>query len=280
MGKHALQDVEGFVSRKDYFFVDPRALVVEEGFNPREDIGFDEEDQDLKKSIIANGVEVPLKVQKIDGRLVIREGHRRHWACLEAIKEGVEIKSIPVILTDRNISPGNALFMALNCNTGRPLMPLEEGRAFERLLRHGFEVKEIAVRVGRSLPFVYDRLKLVNITPEVKTALDKGKITIKDAATAAAKSNGDPDRQNAVLTKSKPTPIRVAWNKKKGQVVTKNNGDVPEVGNLGAYLFNSTMIEKFKELGLDPATIKFSILPKASKTGTEEGKKQEQKQIF
>lgn len=272
MGKHALQDVDGFVSRKDFFFVDPRVLVVEPDFNPRQDIGLDDEDQDFKASIIANGVEVPLKVQKgRDKRLVIREGHRRHWACMEAIKEGHDIKAVPVILVDRNMSEDRALYMALNCNTGRQLKPLEEARAFERLVKRGHQVKEIAERVGRSLVYVYERLKLVDITPEVRTAIEDGKISLRDAAKAVSKSGGDPDKQNRVLKAEKPKPVQVRWNKKDNKLTLKNwSGEGFYEAEFNGWLFSAEWLEWFEEQGLDIRTIKFSILPKNTKKGTEE----------
>lgn len=262
MGKHALKDVNGFVSRRDFFFVDPRVLVVEAGFNPRDNIG-DEEDKELMASIIATGVEVPLKVQKVDGdRLIIREGHRRHWACMEAIKEGVDIKSVPVMLTDRNLSPDRALIMSLNCNTGRRLSPVEEGLAFERLLKYGYQVKHIADSVGKSLSFVYDRLKLVNVTPEVKAAMEAGAVSIRAAATAAGKAGADPERQNAILKAEKPKPVRIAWDKKESDFFIKGQRDGLNIDHLPGILADE-MAGYFDRAGLDITTLKISILPKA-----------------
>jgi len=166
--------------------------------------------------------------------------------------------------------------MALNCSNGRKLSPLDEGRAFERLLRYGFEVREIADRVGRSLPFVYDRLKLCNMTPEVKAALEKGAITIKDAARAAKESGVDPERQNRVV--EKPKPIRVVWNKKKETFITKTRGGFDGVDNLGRFIFSGKVLSAIEEAGLDPATIKLSILPKTSGKRTKKGP--EQKSLF
>jgi ParB family chromosome partitioning protein len=97
MSKHALNGVDGFVKRNEYFDFDPALLIVEDGFNPRLSFG-DQDDIALKESIRENGVMVPLAVQKIDGKLIIREGHRRRWACMELIKEGAEIKKVPVML--------------------------------------------------------------------------------------------------------------------------------------------------------------------------------------
>ena len=276
MGTHALNGVEGFVSRRDSFFFDPRHLVVEDGFNPRHEIGIDDEDADLLQSIIANGVLVPILVQKIDGRLVIREGHRRHWACLEAIRigKGHDVKSVPVILIDRKTTGKESLYIALNSSRGKRLNAIEEAEAFGRLIKNGESVDDIATRTGKSKVFVYERLKLLKLTPEVQAALEAGDISIRDAANAAGRSRGDGEKQNNVLTKPKPKPVVVKWNKKEGKIVTKNKAEVSGVDNIVAFLFHSNHLKILEEAGLDPSTIKFSILPKTSEDGSKKGQKQ------
>ena len=88
-------------------------LVVESGFNPRDYIG-DEEDQEFKNDIAANGVHDPLIVQK-NGRAPLSSGKDTVGigACLEAIAEGHEMKPVPIILTDRNISESNAFVLGV-----------------------------------------------------------------------------------------------------------------------------------------------------------------------
>ena len=95
MSKHALKDVEGFQKRKEFFTVDPKVIVVKNGWNPRTDFSGEEE---LRDSIIQNGVLIPLRVKKVDNVLELIDGERRLRATHLAIKEGHNIESVPVIL--------------------------------------------------------------------------------------------------------------------------------------------------------------------------------------
>lgn len=210
MAKHALAGVEGFIGTSQFFKVDPKVLIIEDGFNPREKFG-DVEDIELKNSINENGVQIPLKVQKTpEGNLKIRDGGRRHWACMQLINEGVDIKSVPVMLIDKNTTDDDGLFLALITNTGKPFKPYEEAKAFQRLKSHGHSVADIARRIGKTQPFVYERLRLINMTTETKQALEKKQITIRDAAGIAANSGGNSENQKTGIeqARKKLTPTQ------------------------------------------------------------------------
>ena len=83
MGKHALQEVEGFQKRKEFFMVDPKVIVVKDGWNPRTDFSGEPE---LRDSIIANGMLVPMRVKKVDNTLELIDVERRLRAALLAIE--------------------------------------------------------------------------------------------------------------------------------------------------------------------------------------------------
>jgi ParB/RepB/Spo0J family partition protein len=58
------------------------------------------------------------------------------------------------------------------------LNALEEAQGFRTLMADaGYDVPKIAERVGRSIKYVYDRLKLLQLIPEAKTLLLDGTIT-------------------------------------------------------------------------------------------------------
>jgi ParB/RepB/Spo0J family partition protein len=275
MGKHVLTGVEGLVKRGEFFFVEPRVLAVEEGFNKREAIG-DEEDHDLKKSIIENGVQVPLKVQKVKvwggERLFVREGHRRLWACMQALNEGFDPGPVPVQVIDRNTKEPDALFLSLTCNTGRPFTALEEAAAFEALVRHGVEVAEIARRTGRSLVYVYERLKLNHLAPEVEAKLRAGEITIRDAANAAGRNKDNAEKQIEATSRPKPKTIAIKWGKRDHSFVARNKTGDPGYSEIDPTWLLRDVIDKCEALGLNPASIKFSVRPKTEKNETQEQK--------
>ena len=73
----------------------------------------------------------------------------------------------------------------------KPLNSVEEAEAYKRLKAYGYEVKEIAKRVGKSLPHIYNLLKIADLPQEVKKRIINDEISgntvlqiFKDAKTA------------------------------------------------------------------------------------------------
>jgi ParB/RepB/Spo0J family partition protein len=56
------------------------------------------------------------------------------------------------------------------------LHPLEECEGYMRLRRAGYDVARIAERVGRSVAYIYDRLRLANLTSHARRLFEEGKI--------------------------------------------------------------------------------------------------------
>ena len=271
MGKHALDGVEGFVRRGEVFFVDPRVLVVEEGFNPRQSYG-DAEDIALKENIKQNGVTEPLKIQKTeDGKLVVRNGHRRRWACRELAKEGFVVKGVPVQLTDKKLTRDGLLLLALNTDTAKPFTPFEVAGALNRLVNNGHKVKDIAASIGRSEGYVYERLKLVNATPQTRQAVEAGEVSVKAAANAAGRANGDEKAQEKAVKTAKEKPKRVVmkYDKRKDDHTVKGATDDQKAFLLSA--LDTDFWQGLAELGLDANSFIFTVNVRAA-----QGPQQEQ----
>jgi len=195
---------ESVISRKDYFYLDPTKIVVREGWNPRQE--FDTlEDEELKLSIIENGVLEPLEVKRTGDDIVLINGERRLRATLKAISEGNEISGIPCLIQRHTMSDTEAMFLALNTNTGKRLSPLEEADAFVRLRNWNIPVSTIAKRMGKSAPFIYRRLLLIDATPELKEEIKEKKISLTDAERVIKESDGSPEKQNLKPRKKKRT---------------------------------------------------------------------------
>lgn len=187
---------EAVLKRRDIFEIDPRKIEVQGGWNPRTDFSGEDE---LKLSIIENGVLEPLTVKAVGERVILVDGERRLRATLLAIMDGHEIVSVPAMLARRGISDIEAMFTALIKNDGKPLSPVEEADAFRRLAAWGVTQADIAKRIGRSQPYVSGRLVLVDAAPEVRKAVTEKKVKIKAAKQIIKKSGGSVERQRQEL---------------------------------------------------------------------------------
>ena len=200
MAGKRIRNLEGVKNRNDFFQVDPRQIVVNPGWNPR--LNFAEEE--LKDSIIENGVLVPLRVKRNpDDTIVLIDGERRLRATLRAIEEGHEINTVPCIFERPQISESEAMFVTLVTNQGKPLDPTEEAEAFQRLVNWGQTTGDIARRIGKSLEFVRQRLALVDASPQVKAAVQQGRTAVKDAVKIVKQSGGNIEAQNQALTNTR-----------------------------------------------------------------------------
>lgn len=75
------------------------------------------------------------------------------------------------------------------------LNALEEAQGFVTLMKDaGYEVPKIADRVGRSIKYVYDRIKLLQLVPEAKKLLTDGTITPGHGILLARLSKDDQKR--------------------------------------------------------------------------------------
>ena len=190
----------GYVGHSDLFKVDPRAIVVREGWNPRTSIDTALLD-DLKASLKDNGyyLDKPLLLHRKGEQLVLISGHRRLQAVLALIEEGVPFVSVPAVL-DQTGDEGELLARALSANqNGVPLEPLDEAHAFMRLTGYGWEPKRIAEKVGRSLSHVYGRLKLLEAETEILEAVERKEITHTDAVRVVEQSGKNGTSQAEAL---------------------------------------------------------------------------------
>lgn len=196
---------EQVVGRRDMYFMDPKQLIVQDGWNPRKDFSpaLDEDDQALVESIRENGVLMPITVRNIDDKMFLVDGWRRFCAVTYLNENGAEIKSIPAMLARRNISDVEAMLTALNSNTGKPLRPTEEADAFNRLVGWGLSQSDIARKIGKSPTHVKRRIELVDAAPEVKTAVDKKEINLNDAIEIVQTSKGNIEKQRDGLEVAK-----------------------------------------------------------------------------
>lgn len=136
---------------------------------------------DLVDSIKEHGILEPLVVAKTPAGFQIIAGERRWRASKLA-----GLTHVPVIL--RETSPKGMLEMALVENVQRvDLNALDRGKGFERLQSEfGLSTSEIAVRIGKSVAYVSNSLRLLTLPDALKDGLLSGLISEGHARALAA----------------------------------------------------------------------------------------------
>jgi ParB family chromosome partitioning protein len=136
---------------------------------------------DLVDSIKEHGVLEPLVIAKTPAGFQIIAGERRWRAAKLA-----GLSHVPSII--RETSPKGMLEMALVENVQRvDLNPLDRAKGFERLQNEfGLTTSEIAVRIGKSVAYVSNSLRLLTLPDALKDGLISGLITEGHARALAA----------------------------------------------------------------------------------------------
>lgn len=169
-------------TRRDLLMVDPRNVIVEEGFNSRRDFALDE----LIPSIVEHGVMSPITVvvTKDDAgeekyRLV--DGERRLRATLAAIEQGAEIARIPAMKLTNVIDKSELVIQQLVRNEGKRFTDYENAIAFNTLHeKFGFTVTEIAQKVygkASQAAYVSQCLSLLTMPEQIQNELANNTIS-------------------------------------------------------------------------------------------------------
>jgi ParB family chromosome partitioning protein len=125
---------------------------------------------ELASSIKEKGILQPLVVVEASGGYELIAGERRLRA---AARAGLE--TVPVIVK-RDVSTDELVELALIENIQREdLTPLEQARAFQRLLEeHGYTQEEAARRVGKSRVAVANVIRLLGLPAQVRDLVEAG----------------------------------------------------------------------------------------------------------
>ena len=147
---------------------------------------------ELADSIRRHGILQPLIVTRSGAGYTLVAGERRWRAAKLA-----GLATVPALVKDT--SPQQLLEVALVENIQRQdLGPLEEAAAYKQLIEElGLTQEEAAQRVGKSRSTVANSLRLLNLLPEAKEALEQGLITEGHARTLL--SLATPEEQRALL---------------------------------------------------------------------------------
>ena len=145
---------------------------------------------ELVSSVAEKGILQPLLVRPDGDSYEIVAGERRFRAAQQA-----GLSKVPVVI--RELSNLEALEIAIIENLQREnLNPVEEARAFKQLMELGRNQEEVAKAIGKSRSSVANTLRLLNLSEEALSALERGEIS---AGHARAILSQDEEHQDWAL---------------------------------------------------------------------------------
>lgn len=131
--------------------------------------------QELTDSVRTHGVLEPVIVRPIGAGFELVVGERRWRAAQQA-----GLTEIPAVV--RELSDEETAIIALVENLQREdLNPIEEARAYKRLLDLNLTQEEVAAQVGRSRSAVANSLRLLTLDSKTQTLLARGELSVGHA---------------------------------------------------------------------------------------------------
>lgn len=170
-------------TKTDIYKIDPRNIVVKEGFNSRSDFGDLDE---LAQQIAEQGVLNPISVQVFkdengNEKYQLVDGERRYRAVMKLINSGHEIARVPTLFVSKNCSEEELLIQQAMRNEGKPFNEYEWG-VLARKLRDvcGLTMNEIAKKLGKNPGMVSYWLQIMEMKPELQTLIRDNVVTAVD----------------------------------------------------------------------------------------------------
>lgn len=160
-------------TRKDLFYIDPRSIVIYEGFNSRRCFSRIDE---LAAQIESQGVLNPISVQEIkkggEVRYRLIDGERRYRAVMLLLKKGVDIKRIPAIKLPISMSEEDLLIQQLQRNEGEQFTEYELGIFTKKMMdKCGYTIREVAEKVKKNEGVLSYAVQLLDLDPRVQELL-------------------------------------------------------------------------------------------------------------
>lgn len=199
--------------------VDPRNIIVEEGFNERTEDNYGDI-PGLALNIVQNGVLEPLIgfKKRLSEQYVVTEGHRRlravnyalaaHAKGTKGFEDISKIERIPIRTGSSNIV--DRLYTMATTGFGKqPLTELEKAGVYTKLIdlsiakgmKRGEAIKELVKRLGVSQATVYNTLQLATLPEEIKKAIHEKAIS-GSTVTTIIRDIKDPAEQIKVVTEA------------------------------------------------------------------------------
>lgn len=221
--------------------------IIPNRFQPR--LTFNEEGlKELSESIKQHGIIQPLVVRKLGDKFEIIAGERRYKAASLA-----GLTKVPAIIS--NIDDNKSAEVALVENIQRRnLTAIEEAKSYKNLLDRGYLTQEqLADKMGVSQSTIANKLRLLNLAPEVQDALLNEKISERHARALLSLNTEEEQRKWLKRIIDERMPVRqldIELKKLKGDSSNEDDGDIPLVNinpNINEIMNNAKDINTIKE---------------------------------
>lgn len=170
------------IGRKDLFLLSPDVIHEDPNWNVRqENDGLKDHIRQLADSIKEIGVQQPLTVRMDGLKAKVTDGFCRMAAVRLAIKEGAEIKSVPVRTEERYSNEADHTLSMWVRNSGRQLTLPEQAEVVRRLLSFNWTEAEISRKTGSSRQHINNLVCFLSSPVEVQDMVKSGEVS----ATAA-----------------------------------------------------------------------------------------------
>lgn len=209
--------------RTDIYQIDPRNIVVVEGFNARKNFDLDELKEQIRKVGVLNPITViPFKDKETGTekyRLV--DGERRYRAVMALLAEGEDIKRIKAMYLPKGTKEEDLLIQQLLKNTGKQFSEIEMAKLFNRFKEQwGYTQTEIADKFCKKTSFVSRCMTLLDFPADIIAMMERGEISADTARQIVSQNKDDEDAQVEAADKA----VKTAKAKGKKTATTK---DIP-----------------------------------------------------
>ena len=168
-------------------------LLIPNNNQPRK--YFSEESiKELAASIKEYGILNPILVRKKDNLYEIIAGERRYRAA-----KLLNLQEVPVII--KNVDDAKLTAIALIENLQREnISPIEEAKSYQEILKlSNLKEQELSTIIGKSQPYISNKLRLLKLPPNIQEALINKKISERHARSLI--NVKDSNRQTELLNR-------------------------------------------------------------------------------
>ncbi|NOX67220.1 MAG: ParB/RepB/Spo0J family partition protein [Chlorobi bacterium] len=243
----------------------PVANIVPNPYQPRSNFNKTALDE-LKKSILENGLIQPITVRRKDGVYELISGERR----LRASKE-IGIKEIPAYVIKVDTKEAMVALSLIENIQREELNPIEVATAYKQLMEEcNLSQEEIATKVGKERSTITNTIRLLKLSAKIQEHLINGDISSGHAR--ALLSVDDESYQMHILEKILKdqlsvraveklvkSPAKVASKKKKSNMESLSDDKIAnrDIENKLRGIFGTKVMLKQKKDGTGNITIEF-----------------------